>query len=368
MLPANSRILEIGAWHYFKQTYPERTTLLWTGRRPPRIRGVPAPDSYYVNCTPGNFIQALRDMRAGQYDLVVAYPMHRPPWHPRHWVRSLAHEPLKPWAAFTRVFGVSWLRYARIPVPLVAFDTNDVFVIERHNFFLIDKADIFFKRELPVDRWQVLTGTAHPSLPTTRIRSNETWRRRIANIRPMAITTPVIATEGLWSGDFPDKTVDIFFAGETYKNSWVRHSGLAELAELRARGVSVDVAEERLPRAEFHRRLARAWLAWAPSGFGWQSYRAGEASQCLAVPLVDNPFVERHRPLLNGAHLFYYDVEPGGLARAAEAALADKERLRRMALAAREHVLAHHTTKAIVDFVIDEAAKIAHEKKSAAHG
>ena len=51
--------------------------------------------------------------------------------------------------------------------------------------------------------------------------------------------------------------------------------------------------------------------------------------------------------------MLYYNPEPGGLTRAVEAALADKERLKRMALAARAHVLAHHTPRALVDHVIE---------------
>jgi hypothetical protein len=75
----------------------------------------------------------------------------------------------------------------------------------------------------------------------------------------------------------------------------------------------------------------------------------------MTVPLVNHPTVERDRPLLDGVHLFEYDVEPGGLTRAIEHALADKARLRQMAAAAREHVLKHHTMRSIVDHVLQNA-------------
>jgi hypothetical protein len=70
--------------------------------------------------------------------------------------------------------------------------------------------------------------------------------------------------------------------------------------------------------------------------------------ECLAVPLVNHP-------LLDGEHLFQYGIESGGLQRAAETALFDKDRLRRMALAARDHLVAHHTTGALLDRIIETA-------------
>ena len=99
--------------------------------------------------------------------------------------------------------------------------------------------------------------------------------------------------------------------------------------------------------------MSRAWLAWSPEGFSWECYRTGEAAQCLTVPVVNHPTVERHRPLLQGQHLIQYDIEDDGLGRAVEAALADKERLKQMALAAREHVKTHHTLRALAGHIIE---------------
>ena len=53
-------ILEIGDHHHFKQTFFERTKLLWTGRKRPMTC---AHD--YVDCTPRSFIKAMRDVAAG---------------------------------------------------------------------------------------------------------------------------------------------------------------------------------------------------------------------------------------------------------------------------------------------------------------
>jgi hypothetical protein len=346
--PALPRILEIGDFHYVKAQYPDRTTLLWTGGRSPLVGS-----SEYFDCTPRRLLRAIADLRAGRYDLVVAYMGLRSPWHPRNWLRAVAAEPTRPLAALSRVFGVAWLRFVSMPAPLVVLDMNDAFIMGRHNFFLLDKADVVFKRELPVDRWHILCHSAHPMLPTRRIRRQPRWQRRLAKIRPIALPSPAIDTGSLGLGAFAQKTVDLFFSGNVAENSWVRRTGMAELEELARRGVKVDFSAERLSPQEFRRRLTRAWLAWSPSGFSWECFRTSEAAQCLAVPVLNYPTVELHRPLVPGQHVIYYNPEPGGLVHAVETALRDKQRLERMASAAREHVLRYHTPRALVDHVIE---------------
>jgi hypothetical protein len=299
----------------------------------------------------------MRDVRDGQYDLVVAYAGLHSPWHPRNWLRAFLREPWKPVATLTRGFGVSWLRYSRIAVPFVVLDMNDASLIGRHNFFLLDKAPLVFKRELPADRWHAIAGSAHAYLPTMRMRHKRYWQERMQKIHPIALPIWPVNVADLYEGEFPEKTADIFFSGEVEANSWARRSGIAELKGLLAKGIKVDIPEQRLPKAEFYRRMAKAWLAWSPAGMSWECFRTGEAAQCLAVPLINYPTVERYMPLLDGEHAFYYGVEAGGLTRAVETALADKQKLKRMAVAAREHVLTHHTPRAIVDHVIETALK-----------
>jgi hypothetical protein len=343
-MAAPLRILEIGAYSFAKFAQPGHTTLLWTGRRPPGSLA----RAEYEDCTPARFVKAIRAANAGAYDCVVTHLETMPPWHPRYWLRSLAREPRRPLTAASRVFGVSWLRYASLRVPLIAVDLNDSFLIGRHNVFLMDKADLFFKRELPVDRWHMLSGFAHTGLPSRRKR----WVQRLAKVEPLALPTPILDVSDLWAGDFPEKTADVFFCGNVDENSWVRRAGIEELRGLRQRGIRVDIPEPPIPPDEFARRLSRAWLAWSPAGFGWECNRTAEAAQCLTVPLLTHATIVRHQPLREGEHAFFYPVEPGGLSAAVERALADKDRLRRIAHAARAHVLSHHVWPALVEHVV----------------
>ena len=348
------RILELGSWHYCKDVYPDSTDVLWTGERPlPR-----AESEGFESCTPRRFIRAMRDARAGKYDLILVYLPLRPAWHPRYWLRALFRQPLRPLTAMLRVFGVAWLRLVKLPVPIAVLDMNDAFIVGAHNFFLLDRATLTFKRELPVDRWHVLCHSAHPALPTRRIRRNARWNRRMAKMRPIALPAAPIDTESLWQGEHPEKTTDVFFVGEVAENSWVRRAGLPELKALQANGLKIDIPAERLPHAEFLRRLSQAWLAWSPSGYSWECYRTAEAAQCLTVPVMNYPTVERHAPLHADEHAIFYEPSPGSLSSAIEQALDDKTRLRQMACAARDHVRQHHLQQAMIDYVIQETLAI----------
>ena len=127
---------------------------------------------------------------------------------------------------------------------------------------------------------------------------------------------------------------------------------------LRDQGISVDIPDAPLPREEFYRRCAAAWLVWSPEGYGWDCFRHYEAPACGSVPVINLPTIRRHQPLIDGEHALFYEPEPGGLTKAALAALADKPGLTRIAELGREHVLAHHTPTAISRHMADEGAKL----------
>lgn len=329
-------ILEIGDHFVFKVTHPDATHLLWTGARPPR--GLP-PDMFR-NCTATAFAAAIRQAHAGAYDLVVAYPPHRSALDARNWLRLLQAGP--------GAFATAWLGLLPPKLPLAVLDMGDDRTVGAHAFRLMDRATLWFKRELPVDRFGVLQGTAHPRLPTARLRNSPRWIGRLAKLRPIGL--PDFAAP-------PDpgarvKRADLFFVGAVEGNSTERPRGLAEVRRLHERGIAVDLPE-RLPRAEFLARMAQAWLTWSPEGLGWMCYRHLEAAACRSVPLTNYPTITRHAPLEQGIHGVFYSPEDGGLTRAVECALRDRDALTRMADAARAHVMAHHTPAAIVAYVIE---------------
>jgi hypothetical protein len=189
-------------------------------------------------------------------------------------------------------------------------------------------------------------------LPTLRIRRDPRWQRRLAKLRPVSLQAGLLDLESSDADIFSGKTSDVFFAGAIEGNSTVRSHGLGQLRKLADRGFKIDIATERLAHGEFCRRMSRAWLAWSPSGLGWDCYRHYEAPQCLAVPVINYPTIARYRPLEDGVHAVYYAPEGDGLICAIESALADKDKLRRMAVAGRAHVRRNHVGPAFCERVL----------------
>ena len=220
------RILEIGDHTHFKHTLSKQTNLLWTGRT--RLTLLAAQD--YSDCTPLAFAQAFREVAAGKYNVVVAYAGQRSPWHPRFWLRAIFQT--SPFNAVIRGFGVSWLRHLTMRTPLIVLDMHDIPTIHSSNFFLLDLAKVYFKRELPVDYWQSLYGTAHANLPTLRIRQNPRWQRRIAKLQPISLQAGALNLDRSDADIFSAKTSDVFFAGAVSGNSTVRDDGLQQLRKL----------------------------------------------------------------------------------------------------------------------------------------
>jgi hypothetical protein len=292
-----------------------------------------------------------RALHEPDLSLVVTAPTQLAPWQSTLFMRALFDR--RAWLGYSRFGPVLAPHLLRLPIsaPIAVIDTSDFPYINRADLFLLARCRYYFKRELPPDRWRLFTKTSHSELPTRRFRRKPRLRHLIDKVRPISLGLPPNARQ------VPetelDKTSDVFVSVGGNDTSTVRTAGLAELFALRERGFRIDIAEGRLPPQEFYRRCAQAWMVWSPEGLGWDCFRHYEAPACTSVPLINQPTIERHRPLLNGIHALYYDPEPGFLSAAVEAALADKDRLRTIARAGKAHVRTHHTLTAIANYVVE---------------
>lgn len=199
-------------------------------------------------------------------------------------------------------------------------DSSDSTFITRRVLWLFRRASIVFKRELPIDRWQVFTHTIHPDLPTGRFRRIAAYRDIIAKMHPISLGFRV-GHEKLFPSGPVEKTRDIFFAGTGSFSSFVRERGSEEIRALIASGLDVDAPEGFLPREEFYRRCAQARLVWSPHGFGHDCFRHYEAAALGSVPLINRPPIEQYERFTDGVNCFFYDPEPGGLTQAIQRAL-----------------------------------------------
>jgi hypothetical protein len=333
------RILEIGDELLFKRGISDQTDFFWTGYRP---RG-----KITIALGPLELFRSLRRLRQNQYDLLAVHVPLYPPWHPRVILTILRDWRLAAPRGLFAMLGW-WLIQRFHRVPIVAIDLNDSFGIGRHAFSLIDRSRAYFKRELPADRWQVFFASGHAKLPGLRWRKKAKSRRRLAKLRPLSYGSP----NPVAPGSAVEKTSDVFFAGAAVGNSTLRSDGIKELLALRDEGYIIDIPEGRLEIAEFHRRIAQAWLAWSPAGLGWDCSRHYEVGWLGTVALMNYPTIIRDQPFRDGEHCFLYSPESGELARAVRAALTDKPRLVRMGAAVGAHCWAHHTMKARSERVV----------------
>jgi glycosyltransferase involved in cell wall biosynthesis len=339
-LDLKPRILELGIFSLFKRGLPEQTTLIWSGKR---IGDVPLAD-----CEPLSMARVRRlrhDLAYGAYDIIFCYPPVLPPWREARTREALAR----------RLLFHIVLRHPMLTrsVPLAVLDYGDRSPVPRHNHHLLKRASWYFKRELPVSPENLLMGTTPWFDTADSVLQSRLYRENRHKLIPASLGIPY---ERL--ADVPEKptekTTDVFFSGGL--NSEIRRRGFPELLELARAGIKIDVPPARLPRKEFYERCARAWLVWSPEGFGWDCFRHYEAAVCRSVPVINRPRIIWHRPLEEGVHCFFYAPSAGMLASVVKEALSDKERLRRMAEAGREHVLRYQTPKAICEYILSKCA------------
>lgn len=347
-------VLEIGETGLFHWAMPDRTDAYYVSYRADLRQRRPFLGLRSV-------MAIRRAMLSGQYRLIVVHPPFYAGWQPRSFLAALKFTLFRGdvrslWGALTSPLFFELLRFIALK-PLIAIDRSDSFGIPNHHFAWIDKADAYYKRELPVDHWQAFYGSGHRRLPGASFRRKPRWLKRLAKLKPIGLGLNRQQTEAANGAFGAEKTSDVFFAGGIDGNSHVRSRMPALIEALRAAGVTVDVPEGRLPLDAFMARCAKAWITLSPEGLGWDCYRHMEAAIAGSVPLVNAPTIDRYRPLEVDRHcLVYYPDEEARAVESVVAALADKERLHAMALAARAHALSNLTERAITEALLAEWA------------
>jgi hypothetical protein len=338
------RILEVGDRSLFAETFPQNTLQLWTGLH--KIPPAPGRRNFGL----AEAVMLLRALRSKAYDLIVCYPPPDKPLGIRTLFRLLGRKGLAVLPALFR--GVA-SEFLRLPTntPIAVLDTEDCGLVERHNFPLLFRCRTYFKRELPPDHWKAFVKTAHPHVPTARVRRSRAFREGVEKMRPFALGISEAKLCMIGEAEH-DKTVDVFFAG-ALENSAVRETGVSQIRLLASQGYTVDIAGTDLSQEEYFARCSRAWLTWSPEGYGWDCFRHYEAAACRSVPIISQATIHRYEPLRHGVHCYYYDVEGDDLRTVIVNALADRRRLAMLACNARDHVLRHHTHLKLCEYVLE---------------
>ena len=119
-------------------------------------------------------------------------------------------------------------------VPIAAIDFADTFGIRAHSFGLLDRCSAYFKRELPVDRWQVVFRSGHWDLPGRRWRLKKSSQRRLARLQPISLGT------GATTEPLRPKSTTSSSSAMSSPSSTVPLGRVKELMALREEGIVID--------------------------------------------------------------------------------------------------------------------------------
>ncbi len=189
---------------------------------------------------------------------------------------------------------------------------EDVPIIDNSRFPLLRHSTCYFKRELPQNPSNAFLYTTSKTQCNGNVLQLKFFQDAVPKLRPISIGVDGETCQNLSKYDAPKKT-DVFFCGDV-KNRINRQRGLKQLEMLRAEGYAIDISYDRLPREEFLRRCAQAYMVWSPEGFGWDCFRHYEVALVGSVPLMQTPTIYRYAPLEDGVHGLYYYVEGNDLA------------------------------------------------------
>jgi hypothetical protein len=300
--------------------------------------------------------QALRlwiEIRRPEYQLIVFRCFGRFIWrHELSWMVNTLR-----WVM--RLFLRLCLLRRRPQTQLVVVDLVDEMTIDRLDLWLLERCDLYFKRELSQNVWTTLQRVQPPHDEYNSLPANPRFRRLAAKFRPISIGITgahlvELREKEPRKPDAAKKRFDLFFAGAV-EHSTVRQTGLHWLERLQQEGYNVYLSTQRIRQQLFDELLSASWLCWSPEGSGWDCYRHYEACLAGSIPVINFPAIQRLAPLIHGVHCFYYAVEGDDLFQTIRTALTAKYRLKQMAAAAREYVLAHHTPDQVGDYILAES-------------
>jgi len=283
-------------------------------------------------------VQALEGLQQARFSSLLMSPRRGPFWDMQRPFVS------RVWEMRKKVRNESLRRQYEIPetalaagVPLTVVDRSDGFHIAEWDHPLLQAAETYWLRELPIHPQHPLINTSrrfrrHSNLDKSPL------MEAVQKVKPISLGLSD-ARQALITP--AEKRHDVFFAGAD--TSPVRGEARRILQRLAAeKKFRIYLPETKLSREDFYRACAEAYLVVSPSGWGWDCFRHYEAALCGSVPVMNYPTIRRHQPFLEGEHGLYYDLEENGLERCITQALAEPSRLVEMGLRARGHVLEHH--------------------------
>jgi hypothetical protein len=250
------------------------------------------------------------------------------------------------------LIGIVKAIHRKAGVPLAVIDIADDHTIHPVNKALLDSADLYFKRELPLDPYHAFESLRSPwarrvTLKDCKIISQRGWVQKLRPIslgcrelEPLEEKTPL-----------KEKRWDVFYAGDDLFRP--RRTGVEDsIRALERLGYSICIPTKKLSIEEYMEAMSQARLAISPPGLGWDCHRHYEAAMVGTVAVTPFPIIQRYRPLKDGQHCLFYDTEKE-MTEQLEKMLQDPKTLARIAEDAQAYSQEHHTHKAIFSSMIN---------------
>ena len=236
---------------------------------------------------------------------------------------------------------------------LVGIDNGDLPLIRKENHGVLKKCHIYFKRELPQNLANAFLFTDKGLNKRDNIANFIQSFDGYNKIHPIAYGVKNIH---MFECIQKEKKYDVFFSGSVNLTSWARRRGVMQLKSLKSQGLRVKIlVDTPLPRDEFLRECAAAYLVWSPEGMGWYSLRDYESLLVGSVPVINYPTIVRYKELVEGEQAFYYGQEGDHLQTVILDKLKDKKRLIEMGHEGRKFVLEHHSLPAIGRYIVEKS-------------
>jgi len=237
-------------------------------------------------------------------------------------------------------------------VPMAVIDISDDVSINPINRNLLEVADVYFKRELPLDPYlafESFRSSRHRPASIVE-RASSDWSCWVKKLKPFALGCAKLEPDESFYKTWEKKKWDVFYAGDDkYKP---RRKGVIDsILGLRKLGITVNIPENPLDIKDYLEAMASAKFTLSPPGLGWDCHRTYEAAMVGTIPIMPFPTIRRYKPLLDGEHCYFYDPEKDLSSQLSD--IIKNHSNEHFARKGFEHSMKYHTHKSLYQYVID---------------
>ncbi len=176
-----------------------------------------------------------------------------------------------------------------LKIRIIAIDLHDNYGLSKIDLLLAQFSDVYFKRELPKNKWNAITTSLGNQRHVGYIRRTKKYRKLAEKLRPIALGVAVQDT--LAQLDFTKKKFDVFYCGDS-RELTERVCAMEVMRSLEAIGLSVHYPQERLSKSEYLDSIRQSWIVLSPMGNGWDCFRHYETAANGAFPLMSYPTIQ----------------------------------------------------------------------------